>query len=303
MGNWTPVMRKEYAQTIRWRGLWVLTLITILITIYGFGDVGGLNQPGPFLDNAIGENPLIPAVQVSVTIVFSLTVLLVAYRALIGPPTDRSLTLVAAQPHTRGEILTGTILGRTTAIWTALATVLIITGTVSIVNHGFFKPIQFLLAIVAILLYTLVLATFATSISTVLNSQTTAAILISVYYIIITRGWESLTAPLIYTQLGGHFSRKPVPESIPLFLLLRSVPVDAFDVLINTILGQANAVALAAWTAKNPFGDPHGVLAVQDAFETTPLPLNPWMSVLVLLLWGLIPLTIAYHRFNTTNLA
>lgn len=303
MVNWSPIARKEYAQAIRWPGLWILTLLCILETYYGWGISGGITSPRPELEASIGANTIIAALQFSIGMFLSLAALLIAYRSLIGPPTNRSLTLIAAQPHSRLDIFTGTILGRTTAVWTALTVVVVITGTASIARLGFFELVPFVLGFGAALVYTLVLVTAATSISAVLTSRTTAAIGIIMYYLLGNRLWESVVSTTLYTELVGPYNYTTPPTSELLFVLKRAVPVDAFDVLINTILGLPNTGSASTIAILNSHGDPFGVLAVSDSFATTPLILSPWVSLCLLLAWGIVPLGLSYRHFKTTNLA
>lgn len=300
--TWIPVARKEYAQAIRWRGLWFLTLLALGFTYYGGGISGGLRNPRQELVSVVGPDSVLAALQMPVGMVMSLAALLVAYQSLIGPPSDGSLRLIAAQPHSRATIVTGTVLGRAAAVGTSVVLLFVVAGVMNIWLHGLFNPITYLLGLGIALLYVLVITALSTSISIVVQSRATAAVLTSAYYLLLILLWESVVSTSLYTAFFGSYRLSPPPSSRILYLLKRTSPIDAFDVLVNTLLGLENAASAATITVLNSRGDPFTVLAVSDAFQKTPVLLTPTVSLFILIAWGAVPLVLGYHHFSRQDL-
>ncbi|WP_231188358.1 ABC transporter permease subunit [Haladaptatus sp. DYF46] len=303
MYNWKPLAHKEYSQAVRWRGLWILTGLALLLVYYGWGVSRGIAAPRSRLVSDIGSNVTLASFQFPIGNVIGLAALLISYQSLTSASGTHRLSLIAVQPHSRRDIFIGTIVGRTAAVWTFLGGLFLIGGALGILTHGVFDGITFIAVVLGSLFYVLTVVSLGTSISAIVRSRALAAPVAIIYYLLFTLLWESVVSGIVFRALAGPYILSPPPQSQFLFLLKRAVPVDAYDVLVNAALNLDNAASIPDVVLLNDYGDPFAVLAVGDAFNTTPLVLHPLSSVLVLSAWLVLPVLIGYIRFNTCDLA
>lgn len=301
MTNWRPLARKEFHQLLRWRGLWVLTGVSFFIAYF----VGGtsVRYPDTYVVEVLGPNLTIGALQPAVRIVGTLIALLAAYQAVVGPTLSGSLKLVAGQPLTRGGMLLGIITGRTAAVGCAITILFAVVGAVGIVTYGLFNPVAFLTVFVITLLYVCSIVCFSTGISASVKNRAVAAIGVIAYYLLIF-DWRSTTSQLIYGHITGTTYSVDPPASVPLFLLQRAVPSEAYTVLVNTRLGLANTTGSVYSAVAHRDGTVVYLYPVGETFaDPHPLILHPWVSVLVIGAWAIVPVLIGYVRFQNADLS
>lgn len=245
-------------------------------------------------------------IQYSSELLFPLAAVILGYRAIVAEQVSGSLKFILSLPLTRGEILLGKFVGRTIGIAIPCFLAFGIITVIGILQYGLFSPLRYLGVLVITLLYLAVLVSVVTSISTLVNRTATAAATLFIGLILIFEiAWEELVTVFYYLMTGIQVNRLDPPPEGGLFLLERLSPSGAYNTITNWILDAGNSASIHSQvlTEIQP-GSTTNILAVETAFspESVPLYLHESVGILILGLWGLVPLTIAYYSFNKGDL-
>ncbi|MFC4408424.1 ABC transporter permease [Haloarchaeobius iranensis] len=307
MDTLCTLARKEFDQALRWRGLWLLTLVATYLAYAGWGQSSGLTEPRSLIVTVLGPDLTLASLHVPIVMLFSLAALMLSYRSVVGARASGSFKLTAVQPHSRAEILLATVFGRTAAVWTAAGVSVTFAIGVGILRYGFPDAVSLVLTLSATGLYLFTIVCFGTAISAAVERRGTAGTIVTGYYLGMNSLWLTVTHPALYAQLTGvNVLYSEPPQSVPLFFSRRVVPRGAYDVLLNTAIGTGNAtgyVESVLVDSEAMGADIAHIHLVQLVFDgSLPLVLEPLFSVAILLLWALIPLSIAYIRFSRKDL-
>lgn len=295
--RWYPLAREECKALLSSKGVWLLALALLLWTY----------RPSYDTWDGLGPDMTIGFVQFGAGLLLPLAAVVLGYQAIVGDRTSGSLKFVLGLPLTRGEILAGKLVGRTAGIAIPASLSFVVVTVLGAVQYGFFSPLRYLAVLAVTLVYVTVLVSVVVSVSALVERTTTAAATLFVGLILIFElAWQFLSVTL-YSRLTGV----PVDPSNPpaeggLFLLARLSPSGAYNTVTNWILDVGNSADFhnSVLQERQPNVNTN-VLVVETTFDpgTVPPYLHEAGGLLVLAAWGLVPLAIAYYRFNRGDLA
>ncbi|MDQ2072938.1 ABC transporter permease subunit [Haloarcula sp. H-GB4] len=295
--RWFPVARKEATTLLKSKGTWILAP---LLVVWGY-------NPTYISWDLLGPDVTVGFVQVAGSFLLPLCVLLLTYRSIIQERTSGSLKFLLGLPLTRTDILIGKVFGRSVGAVVPFAVSTIVLGVIGGFKFGLFSPLRFIGVFLVTVLYIVVLVSIATAASAVTTSTVrVTAVLFGGFFLLLTLGWKIIGVRLYSAVTGNAVNPLNPPADGLLFAILRISPDRAYRTVTNGILGLANSgdqYTLVA-TVLYP-GHSVNAYVVDAAFSGQPVPayLHESIALVVLLLWGVIPLALASYRFNRGDLA
>lgn len=275
--SWQVVAWKDFQDAGRSRALWALSILFVLLSAlisYVFGSVLAGDEAVDFLG-------LIGALQSPMTLFISIVALLVGHKAIVGERESGSLKLLLSLPHTRLDIVLGKLVGRTVVLWLAIGlgfatgtlVWFVVGGTGSIANLGIFGALT--------LIYGVAYMSVAIALSAATKSGSRATALAIGVWLIFEFLWGLIILALRFVSEG--FRLTPVfmePRPTWASFLQSLSPSSAYSTATTRLIPGASEAA--------NLGD--------SIFVTS------WWSLLVLLLWILIPTALGYWRFSEADL-
>ena len=288
--QWSPLARRECRTVLSSKGTWILA---VLVVLWGY-------RPTYTGWEAVGSNITIGYIQIGASLFLPIGVLLLCYQSLIGERTTGSIKLLLALPLTRTHIVLGKVLGRFAGIGASSLIAIVALVFIGLVDHGPFSILPLFTTLLATLLLVAVFVALGVLLSAV-TQRTVAAASAIVAYFLVSTFWSQIVTTVYSAVTGVTVDPYNAPASGPLFLALRLMPTDAYLVVTNWILGVGNAAELFqfVYTRLQP-GVSINAFVVEAAFEGTPVPwyLHPVVSLLVLLVWFVVPLGLARYVFE-----
>lgn len=287
--RWSPLARSEYRTVLTSKGAWILALLVVL---WGFRPT----YPGW---DAVGRNITIGYIQTGVNLFLPIGALILSYQSLIGERKTGSIKFLLGLPLTRTQILFGKMTGRFVGVGTASVAAAIVLAGIGLVEHGPFSLLAFLGTLGATLLLASAMVAVGVFFSTVTQRTVTAATGVFAFFFAMVF-WNQIVTSIYTAVTGIPVDPYDAPASGPLFLALRLTPDGAYNVLTNWLLGVGNStelfhivyIKLTPDVAVNAF-------VVKSAFGGTgPWYLHPLLSVVVLLVWMVVPMALACRVFS-----
>jgi ABC-2 type transport system permease protein len=291
---WTPLAKKEIRHLAHQRGTWVYVVLCILYTLFW------LDYPRT---DAVGVatrfEPVTVAgsIQVSMGVLVMFAGLLAGIRSIVGERESGTMGFVAGMPHTRRDIVVGKLLGRTVLVSTGVIAAMLCALVAGPLMYGSVAPIKLAAVTLVTVLYGFCWVAIGIAISSLSRSirQAIFGLVVTIFVGVL---WEDLIG-LVHSKL------LLVDSAASLIFLRRLAPRKAYHVVTNWILGVGNSDAVF-WATIEHQGSRTTVLGVylpDEMLESVPLFLNEWVSLVVLLLWLVVPLAIAVVRIERIDLA
>lgn len=284
--RWFPLARKEFRGIVRYKGTW---LFTVLLVYFGY-------RPSYDGYRGIGTDITIAYIQNFATLLLPLGVLLLSYRSIIKERRSGSLKFPLGLPLTRTDVLLGKIAGRTAGLGVSVLVACLALGGYGLVRYGLFSPLRFVAVVLTTLVYVLVLVSIATAISAVTRRAITAtAGIFAVVYLPLFAFWT-----VIVNWANNTFMRSAVdPQAFdpdgPYFLLLRLAPGNAYTVLTNWMLDVGNATQGYVGVLQE---SQYSMPTVETALQNPPIYLHEAGGLLILAVWAVVPLGLAWVWFT-----
>lgn len=295
--RWYPLAREECTALLRSKGVWLLALALLPWTY----------RPEYETWNALGPDMTIGFVQYSAGLLLPLGAIVLGYRTIVGERTTGQLRIVLGLPLTRGDVLVGKLVGRTVGIAIPTFLALGVVTAAGAVRFGLFSPLRFLAVLVVTFAYIAVLVSIVVSVSALTKRAATAAATLFIgLFLLFETFWRNLSPGLYARLTGTPVDPYDPPADGGLFLLNRLSPSGGYNAVTNWILDTGNSAAFhgSVVSALQPNVSVN-VLVVENAFDSgaVPLYLHEAGGLVILAVWGMVPLAIAYSRFDRGDLA
>ncbi|MFP8952035.1 ABC transporter permease subunit [Natrialbaceae archaeon A-arb3/5] len=295
--RWFPLAREECKALVSSKGVWLLAVVFPLWTY----------RPAYRTWDELGSDMTIGFVQYSAAFLLPLAAIALGYRAIVGDRSSGSLQFVLGLPLTRGEVLIGKLVGRTVGIAIPVGVALAVVTVIGVVRFGLFSPLRYLAVLLVTFAYLAVLVSIVVSVSALAGRAATAAATLFVGLLIVFETVWQMLGPMLYSRLTGTpVNLYDPPADGRLFLIDRLSPSGAYNTVTNWLLEAGNSAAFHGSVINDL--EPNvssNVLVVDNTFDpgTVPLYLHEAGGLIILAIWGLVPLSIAYYRFDRGDLA
>nr|WP_165351478.1 ABC transporter permease subunit [Halogeometricum borinquense] len=297
--------RFECNRYLRNTRFWIVSALLFVVSV---GTATGtiLAPLGPATESVLGPNTVLGAFQSKIFYIGGLAACFVGYSSISGDKASGQLRTFLKLPYSRRSLFVQKVVGRSIAVVTVTATAVIAGIVVTIPVFG----IPSLTAIIAFLLisafYQTTLVTIATAVSALLPSSRQAMATVVGLFLF---GW--LFGQAFAARVAAYISEEPInllatepSPGLTLYLTIeRLLPMDAYFVLTNWVLGVGNAATDVQSVVQELHPNINKVtVVVSEVYDTTPLLLSEWFSAVLLIVWIGLALLVGISQFNRSDI-
>lgn len=288
--SWSIVAKKDFQDAVRSRTLWALTAVYVLF-MAGFAFLFTLFQRGAAppgsgaRDEAILEAAdLVFFLLGPVALLIPLTALVIGYKSLAGEVESGSGKFLLSLPHTRRDAVIGKVLGRTSVLWLAIVVGVVAAMIVILALYDELAIVTLGLFTITTLLLGAVYVSIAVGLSGLTNSTSRATVYAVGFFVTFEVVWDFVPNALYYVAEGSFLP--PFGRTAPSWYHFVGMlsPTSAYSTMIQDFSGSGTLSIAAAY--------PDGV----------PVFLTGWAGLVVLIVWGVVPVTLGYRRFRDADL-
>jgi ABC-2 type transport system permease protein len=282
--SWVAVTKKDFQDAARSRWLWALSVLFVLFAagmaylyseIFASAPANELNVLGLLFFLLTPASLLVPIIG-----------LMISYKSVVGERESGSIKLLLSLPHTRRDMVLGKLLGRTASVAVAIAIGFAVAAAVAVVQYGGLDPVAYVLFVLLTMFFALVYISIGVGFSTLFASASRALAGAIGLFVLLEIVWDFVPLVLYYFVNGlsmeGYFPQPP--EWVQFLGVL--APSQGYSSAVNALLPENPQASLGGAAAQAP-----------DAFY-----LQDWFGLVVLLFWLIVPITLGYLRFRSTDL-
>lgn len=264
MSGWQSVARKDFQDALRSRRL--LTLVVVFVLFILGTEYLLVEVLGTGVSSA---EALVVGLITPTLILVPLIGLVTGYKSIAGERESGSHKLLLTLPHSRADVVIGKLLGRTAVVFVAILCGFVAGGLLAFVLIGGFEVTPFLVYFALTLLYAAAFVALGIGISAA-SGSTNVAVLASFGTFVFFQ--------FVWVFVVGLIQSEWFPDSYP----------DLFEVLYRLSPLVSYGSSLGAF--------------LDDAATATVFYEEGWFGLLVLVLWGVVPLGLGYLRFRSVDL-
>lgn len=294
--TWRDVARKDFEDAVRSRLLW-----GILGVFVAFLAMALLSAEQLFPDGTTVDAPKALSGVAMLAQLFVPAIALVAgYMAVAGERRSGSLRVLLSYPFSRLDVVAGKLAGRLLVVGTAMVAAYAAATAVIAALYGVPDLGTYLGFVAAGVLLGLTFTGLAVGGSAAAATRSRAMTLTVGSFLGMVFFWQPLVVGLYYAVTGSlpglHAERW-------YFVLERLNPLEAFRVLTTAVLDERVTAVPRLPLEDVPVNAPLERLELANRLAgEVPLYLQDWTAVVVLLLWGAVPVALGYWRFARADL-
>ena len=271
------VAKKDFRDALRSRALWGLSVVFILLSLliaYAFAEF--TTEMGVQEQSAAG---LVYFLASQIGLFVSITAIVIAYKAIAGERESGSIKILLSLPHTRRDVLLGKVLGRSATLAVPTLIGLIAGAILGGVMMGEFAVAALGALLVVSLVFIVAYISIVVGLSALTGSTSKASMLTIGFFVVFEILWGAVSFGIVWITNGFAF-----PSEFPNWIFI-----------VNQV--PPSAAFTTGLTALMP-GDIAGVSGPEfEAFYAT-----PWIGLVMLAFWLVVPLVIGYWRFSNADL-
>ncbi|WP_340099993.1 ABC transporter permease [Salinibaculum salinum] len=280
--SWAVVAKKDFQDAIRSRALWGLSaLFLVLVGLFAvvYATVDEVSGGDP---SALG---LIFFVAGAIGTFVSVAAIVTCYKSLAGERESGSMKLMLSLPHTRRDVVLGKLVGRTTVLAVPIVIALVVGIVLGMGLLGDIAPVATVLLGIVGIFFALTYAGIMVGLSATTGSTSRAAALAIGFLLVFEFLWDVVVLGLVFVTNGFALPTGGFPEWV--FPVSQVAPSNAFVTTLSAVIPDSPAAAAG-----------QGPSATQiDAFFGT-----PWVGVVMLALWTVVPIVLGYWQFQSADL-
>lgn len=280
--SWAVVAKKDFQDAIRSRALWGLSTLFLLL-------VGLFAVVYATVDEVSGGNPsalgLIFFVAGAIGTFVSVAAIITCYKSLAGERETGSMKLLLSLPHTRRDVVVGKLIGRTAVLAVPIVIALVVGIVLGMGLLGDIAPVATVLLGVVGLLFALTYAGIMVGLSATTGSTSRAAALAIGFLLVFEFLWDVVVLGLVFVANDFALPTSGFPDWI--YPVSQVAPSNAFVTTLTAVIPDAPATTAGQGPAAGQV----------DAFFGT-----PWLGVVVLALWTVVPIVLGYWQFQQADL-
>ena len=280
--SWQAVARKDFQDAIRSRAFWAISALFVLLALVVSGAYGYF--PDAFGGDASPRGLAFFLANVISTFV-AITAILICYKSVAGERENGSIKLLLSLPHTRGEVILGKIAGRTAVLTVPTVGALLLGTVLGSALLGAVDPVATALLLLVAVAFALTFVSAMVGFSAMTGSTTKAAALTVGVFFVFELFWDVVTIAIVFVTSGFEL---PSPAAYPAWIypIMQIPPTSAFLSTLNAVVPGGTITA--------------GGMPNASAFEA--IYASPWIGVVVLAVWLVVPAIVGYRRFQATDL-
>lgn len=259
--SWVVVAKRWVLDPYRSRYLWVVLGITVFLFGGGVYTVTSAGVVSILLGLGAVFVPLLAIVG--------------SYRTIAEPHQTGSLRVVLSYPHSRRDVVVGTVVGRCLFTVAIVSVGFLIAGVISFFTFGTHSLVPVVVVWFAAVSLGVSLTGLAVGVSAATRTVNRAAIVSFAFLLLFFGGWNLLPQGIRYVLNGFSPLPPSQPEWVDVFVALN--PTQAFVHLAQRLL--------PAWPM------------LGSGVHTT-----AWFGILVLVCWALVPLVVGMWLFERRDL-
>lgn len=279
--SWVAIARKDFRDAVRSRSLWFLSGIFLLLAVgtsYAYAEVPEILSPGQ--DPSMSG--LVFFLAGNIALFVSLTAIVVCYRAIAGERESGSMKLLLGLPHSRRDAVLGKVVGRTGVLALPVLLGMLVGLGVGGALLGDFAPVAVLVLLLVSLVFVVAYVAVMVGISASTGSTSRASALAVGFFFVVEILWEVVQLAIVWVVNGFA-----LPSEFPewLYLVNQIPPSSAYTTALVAVLPDiAESAGQGAGTDISAF---YG---------------TPWVGVVMLVLWLVVPIAVGYWRFRDADL-
>lgn len=289
--SWTAVAEKDFRDAIRSRLLIALTVLFALFSVGLAYFVSQIDQQIQAQQQIVGEVTtlvLISNFAGPVSIFIPIVAIAASYRAIAGERQSGSLKLLLSLPNDRLDVVAGKFAGRAGVVTVALLIGFAIGLVATALLTSTFSVLDYLIFVLVSLLLGFVYVSISVGVSAFTTSTSRAAYGSFGIFLVFQFLWQVVVLAFMYVANGLELpaGREDLPEWVfnASELLLLVNPAEGYRQGVRWVMRRVNDSAETQQPADVPF-------YAED-----------WFGFVFLALWIVVPLTIGYLRFKSSDL-
>jgi ABC-2 type transport system permease protein len=279
------VAKKDFQDGIRSRvliGLVILFALLIAISVYFFTEilpsVAGQNGGGTAMMFTIAS------LTAPTSVLLPIVGVLIGYKAIVGERTSGSLKFLLGLPHTRRDVVFGKLLGRSGIITIAVLVGFTVGGIVLYSLTSAITIADFVVFTAVTVLLGMAFVSIAIAFSAVTRSSsraTAGAITLVLLFLFL---WDVFL--LLVNYVAEQLSLIEPAAGLPnwYFFLSSLNPTTAYASAVAALIDSGTGIEAIAQMSNPPFY------------------LQNWFGLVILAFWLVVPIGLAYLRFERTDL-
>jgi ABC-2 type transport system permease protein len=276
--SWAVVARKDFNDARRSRSLWGLSVAFLVLALLFAGLYAFV--PEVTADEETSTVGLMTFLAAPIALFVAVAALVVAYKSIAGEAESGSGKLLLSLPHTRRDVVFGKVVGRSLVLAVPVLVGLVAMLAIVLVGEVTFSATDYVLFGLVTMLFVLVYMAFYVGISASTTSTARAATLSVLALVILEFAWDIVPIGAWFIANGfvvppGLFSGAAMPDWVA--FLANMPPSSAY-------LNSVGGVLTGSMSGAGPWY------------------LSQWFSLVVLAVWGIVPLVVGYLRYNRADL-
>ena len=273
--SWTAVARKDFQDSIRVRWFWALAALFVIFAggaAYLFAEVIQTSGQATGLE-------FIVLLSSATGLLVPIIGLMLGYKTIAGERESGSLKLLLSLPHTRAEVVAGKLVGRSAVISVAILIGYAVAVAIGLALFAEFAVVDFLIFTALSILLGFAWIGISLGLSTATASTSRAAAIAFGFWMVFEFLWSLVVSLLVWASNG--FSGG---------LFITSMP--DWAMFLNVLPPTAS------------FSNANGVISevLGASGENTPWFTEPWFGLVVLVAWIVVPVTLGFLRFRSSDL-
>lgn len=280
------VAKKDFRDAIRSRGLWALTVLFFLLVV---GVAVAYSQLDALAGGSASAEGLIFFVASSVGTYVALAALLACFKSIVGERDSGTIKVLLSLPHTRRDVILGKLVGRSAVLAIPVVATFVAGVAIGGALMGELAPTATLALAGMSILFAVTYASIYVGISAMSGSDTRVTLMAVGFFVVFEFLWGIVTLILLVVTNGFEMPTGDLPAWY--FLVNQIPPSSAFVTSLEAVIPGAGAQAMQGT------GGPAASAGQFDAFFAT-----PWIGLVILALWAVVPLVVGYRRFTRADL-
>lgn len=289
--KWTWIARKDFADAIRSRAVYGLTVaIIFFLSLFPFQlwrRTEGL-EPEVALGAWMG----------STSMVIPIIAVIFGYRAIVDERETGSIYTMLSLPVSRRDLLIGKVVGRAGVILIAVIVAYLVGGLLVALMYGGLPVGRLLAHILWAGVIGVTFTTFAVGVSASVKTRGRAlAVVTGLILFMWVFETELNLANEVHILLHGDVPTNTAAQPAWYVLVDRLHPWEAFDVIGHHVIELGGRTVL-----RNGEFILQEMTPASDFFGTSPpFYVEEWFTIVIILAWALIPLFIGFVRLRNTE--